>query len=766
MSRRFLPLLLQLALVAPAAHAQSPALDALLADANRRNKFPPALVSYTATVESELSVILQREQGNEVMGQLEQVASRLRWDRAGGYEQRVVGQRMLPGSSQVSLLSGLEVGWLQPALYGNRLRVRSQERNAPEPRTRADTLRLARDSARAAARAARAAADSAARARRPGRRSARADGADTLPAVHPLADDRDRYYAYAGGDTVAVIQAAGRSIPVVSVRVTPRPGITERVLLFEGELQLDAAAGALVRMRGHFVVINRKVPLAARAFGDAVAFVEYENAEREARDGRYWLPARQRVEVQVRSPFLGEGRAVVRIASRFVAMDVNDRTLDSATLARADSLRAVARRPLRYASRDTLDAYAGWRLGLGALSEGMQVDDFQDVAPAVLRPTGSPQLTFDHWRATDLVRFNRVEGLFTGYSARLALRDLAPGVVMRATAGYAWSERTVRGRLSVQKSTGPWILEVRGGRSLDNTNDFRVPLDSMSSLGALLGSVDPLDYVDRSGAHLSALRTVGRRALLARAEVGVSEDRWRPKHLDKGLFGPDPFRENRWADPGRYVRSALLFEWKPDVAAEFSRPGVGARLLLERGDGQINWRRAEVRVSGRKPAGPLLFLFRGDVGMVTGAGNGPIPTQQLFELGRWQNLPAYGDKQFAGSQGAILRTTVQWLGPWLRAPIRRRTLVLPGIAPGLSAGIQAGWTDTHNAAARAAVARLGATAATPATGWPSVSVPSESIRGSVTAGLRFFSGTVFVGGTTPLEGAARWRGVVTVGSPW
>ncbi|MBU6365048.1 MAG: hypothetical protein KJT01_02435, partial [Gemmatimonadetes bacterium] len=163
MSRRFLPLLLQLALVAPAAHAQSPALEALLADANRRNRLPPALVSYTASVESELSVIIQREQGNEVMGQLEQVASRLRWDRAGGYEQRVVGQRMLPGSSQVSLLSGLEVGWLQPALYGNRLRVRSQERNAPEPRTRADTLRLARDSARAAARAARAAADSAAR---------------------------------------------------------------------------------------------------------------------------------------------------------------------------------------------------------------------------------------------------------------------------------------------------------------------------------------------------------------------------------------------------------------------------------------------------------------------------------------------------------------------------------------------------------------------------------------------------------------------------
>jgi hypothetical protein len=749
-------LLLLLAWAAPVAGAQSPgqssapspALDALLADANRRNRLPTTLVSYTATVETELSVIIQREQGNEAVGQMEQVASRLRWDRAGGYEQRVVGQRMLPGTSTVSLLSGQQTGWLQPLLYGNRLRVRAQERPAG-----ADSGRTARRRRPAS----------------PRRTGARADGADTLPAVHPLADDRDRFYRFAGGDTVAVIRAGDRTIPVVSVRVTPRPDVKARVLLFSGELQLDAAAGALVRMRGHFVVLNDKVPLAtrmaARTLGDAVAFIEYENAER---DGRYWLPARQRVEVQVRSPLLGEGRVAVRIASRFLAMDVNDRTLDSATLAHADSLRAIARRPLRFAARDTLDRYAGWQLPLGAIGAGMQVDDLQDVAPEALRPTGPPRLSYDHWRATDLVRFNRVEGLFTGASARLALRDAAPGVVLRATAGYAWSERTVRGRLSVQKTTGPWILEARGGRSLDVTNDFRVPLDSMSSLGALLGSVDPLDYVDRWGTHLSALRTVGRRDLLVRAEVGVARDRWRPRQLDRGLLGSERFRENQWADPGRYVRSALLLEWKPDVAAEFARPGLGARLLLERGDGTLAWRRAELRLSGRKPAGPFLLLLRGDVGMVTGAGNGPIPTQQLFEMGRWQNLPGYGDKQFAGSQAAMLRSTVQWTSPWLRAPIRRGGVVLPGVNPGLSVGVQAGWTDTHNAAARAAVARLGATASVSSTPWPPVSVPSESIRGSMTAGLRFFSGIAFLGATAPLEGAnaGRWRGIVTVGSPW
>jgi cytochrome c oxidase assembly protein subunit 15 len=87
------------------------------------------------------------------------------------------------------------------------------------------------------------------------------------------------------------------------------------------------------------------------------------------------------VEIQATSPLLGEGRAVVRIASRFLTMDINDRALDSLALARADSLRAVGRRPLTFASRDTLDGYRDWQLGLGAISEGMGVDDFQDVAP-------------------------------------------------------------------------------------------------------------------------------------------------------------------------------------------------------------------------------------------------------------------------------------------------------------------------------------------------------------------------------------------------
>ena len=134
-------------------------------------------------------------------------------------------------------------------------------------------------------------------------------------------------------------------------------------------------------------------------------------------------------------------------------------------------------------------------------------------------------------RASDVMHFNRVEGLYTGAGVKWTLRDRAPGVVVRANAGYAWAEQTVRGRLQATRTRGPWTLEARGGRSLDNTNDFRVPFDSGDSFGAFFASLDPYDYVSRSSATLGLVRTLGARRAIIRTEVGVGDDRYRPSHM-------------------------------------------------------------------------------------------------------------------------------------------------------------------------------------------------------------------------------------------
>lgn len=714
--------------------AQTPLpLQQLLADASQRNRLPDSLISYRANVETEIAVLLRREEGTEAVAAIEQVASRLTWNRAGQYEQRVNGYRAQQIGANVSMLTLFQTGWLNPSLYGNRLRVRSRTGGS---------------------------AGSASNGRQ-ARRAGRSDEADTLPAVHPLATDRDAYYVYSGGDTIVTMRAGDRVIPIAHVRVQPRTDIKQDAVLFDGEMDLDASRGTLVRLRGYFVRSRSSRSLLARSLSDAVAYVEYENGERQ---GKYWLPAKQRIELQANVPAIGDARAVIRIVSKFSEMEVNEITMDSALLARADSLRAVARRRLTFASTDSLARFGGWQNTIGSITEGLHTDDFDDIAPDRWRPTGRPRFDFAAPRAADVFHFNRVEGAFTGAGVKWSLRDAAPGVVVRLNAGYAWAEETVRGRLSVERRRGPWTLEARGGRSLDNTNDFRVPFDSGNTLGAVLGSIDPYDYVARTGATVAAVRQFGNRAAIVRTEVGVGDDRYRPSQYVRGPFGGAEFRENRGVDEGSYVRSAALIEWRPDNSAEFIKPGVSGRFSYERGDGTLSWQRVEARLTGRKPLGPFVALARGDVGMVTGA---RIPAQQLFEIGRFQNLPGYADKEFAGSRAAVLRASLQYTSPFLRNPIRLgRQFWLPAIAPGLSVGVQSGWADAPTNAARAAIDRLAVGDPNALALWAPVSRPTDRVRASVTAGFRFFGNALFLGGTRPVDQAAPWKALVGFGQPW
>lgn len=729
--RRIVPLLfgaVTAVVQAPRALAQSMdaprrALSELLADASQRNVLPPDLLSFKSHVETEISVLLRREEGTEAVAAVEQVASSLRWTRTGYYDQHIVGYRAQQSGPNVSMLSVFRVGWLTPLLYGNRLTIR----------TRA--------------------------ARSPARAAMRGDGADTLPAVHPLAIDRDRYYTFSGGDTIVTIKSGDRTIPIAHVRVMPRRDLTSHVLLFDGELDLDATRGTLVRMRGTFVRLGsanqRRVSI-----GEAVAFIEYENAERY---GAYWLPARQRIELQATFPMLGDARAVVRIVSKFSDMVVNDTAIVLAARMPDDSTLVRWRRRLTFASKDSIDQYAAWASSVGALSEGMHSDDFMDIAPDRWRPTGLPRLDWVVPRASDLFHFNRVEGAYTGYGLKWSLRDVAPGVVVRANAGYAWGDQAMRGRLSIERKRGPWQVELRGGRSMDNTNDFRIPFDSGNTFGALFASQDPYDYVDRTSATVGISRTLGKRSLITRAEVGVADDRYRPSTYVRSPFGGEAYRPNRGIDEGSYVRSAASVEWHPDISAEFVNPGLGARLLYERGDGNLSYQRMEARVVGRKPFGPFVAILRGDVGTVI---SDRPPPQQLFELGEQQNLPGYLDKEFAGTRAASVLGSLQYTSPFLRRPIRVRRLFLPAIAPGLSVGVQSGWTEAPTDAGKAAIGRLAVIDPNLLALWAPVSRPSDGIRASVTAGLRFFSGGAFVGVTRPVDQAAKWKALVTFGQQW
>jgi hypothetical protein len=242
-------------------------------------------------------------------------------------------------------------------------------------------------------------------------------------------------------------------------------------------------------------------------------------------------------------------------------------------------------------------------------------------------------------------------------------------------------------------------------------------------------------------------------------ESGVARDDSTVATLATSPIGRTTFRANRTVDAGSYWRSAFTLAWRPDGSAEFMRPGWSSRLYAEQGVGDLDYTRVEARLTMRRQVGPFTAISRADVGALFGR---TLPAQQLFEIGQTQGLPGFDYKEFAGTRAGMVRSLLLWTGPWWTAPTRAGNLVLPPFAPGASVGLQSGFTSAPGAAGAAAVARLGAVLDSVGVPVP-VSRPSNGWRSSVSAGLRFFSGALFVGGAQPLARGERWRWLIAVG---
>jgi hypothetical protein len=710
---------------------ESEQLREIIQEAARANRLvPPALGSYTAKLESEIAIGSQRPDKGERAYSVEQVASALSWDRTGAFDQRIVGYRSQSLGLQLASIGFLRNAWAVPSLYGNRL-----------------ALLFGRETS----------------SRRPPMGRGRTERA-TVFAIHPLADDRERVYRYRGGDTVVVLRMNDREIPIVRVEVEPREGVPEETVIFTGELDLDAGRKHLVRMRGYFARVGghdkqRGGPLAASRL-QSIAFVELVNSEL---DQSYWLPSYQRFEAQASAPFVGDARAVFRIVSRFRDYEIRapDEQAGRARITGpADTLRARPHR-LSFAPMDSMNAFTDWHDEIGTATSRLAATDFDDVAPDLWRPTGPPRTTVRPERLHDVIHVNRIEGVWTGLGITRQFREQQPGLTLRAIAGYAWSERTMRGRAIAEYAHDRTRYGIRAGRSLDITNDFRVAFDSGNATDAIIG-IDHYDYVDRRSAMFSVARLLHRRfGSAVRVDAGLVDDRNARVTMPRALIGRKQFAGNRAVLEGQYARTALTIDWRPDVNGELMRMGYGGRVYYERGDGDLDYQRVELRSAVRWNNGRVTVAARGDVGQVFGD---IIPPQQIFELGSSESLPGYGFKEFAGDRAALLRGVVMYRLNVLNVPLRiTRRVWLPNPAPALALGLQAGWTEITNDAAQAAVDQLGNVDPTQLALWRPVSRASDGLRATVNVGVRFFGGAVGVLMARPVDHGGRWRLEVTLG---
>ena len=558
--------------------------------------------------------------------------------------------------------------------------------------------------------------------------------------MHPLAEDRHLVYRYSGGDTVITMRVGGRELPIVRVLVEPRADAPLRTVAFTGELELDATRHTLVRMRGRLVTVRtppRSVIERAFSVGrlESIAFVELENGEFE---GEFWLPTYQRIEAQAAWTMASDSRSVFRILSRYRRHRVNDTTV----FALIDTLLPQPYR-LSFAPTDSLATFARWRQELGTMTSHVHADDFDDLAPDAWRTTGRPSTRFRVQRFMDAFHANRVEGLFTGLGIEHRFRDQIPGLVLHANGGWAWSEHRVRGRASAALTRGRATYVLRVGRTLDNTNDFRSAFDSGNTLAALF-SFDDYDYVDRRLAAAGVVRQWDRVRSVWRLETGPARDAGVVRTLSRGVFRADSgFRENRTVRGGSYWRTWTALEWHPDVSAEFMRPGLGATLQAEHAAGTLDYLRLEGRLVARQNRGPITLAARFDAGLLR---SDAPPPQQLFELGRSQNLHGYNYKQFVGQRAAVARTMAMVRIPLLRAPIRLGRWFLPSPSPAFAASAQSAWSDLEGAGATRASEEL----------WMPAPRATGGIRSSVTLGLRFFGGALGVGFVRAVDRASPW----------
>jgi hypothetical protein len=174
---------------------------------------------------------------------------------------------------------------------------------------------------------------------------------------------------------------------------------------------------------------------------------------------------------------------------------------------------------------------------------------------------------------------------------------------------------------------------------------------------------------------------------------------------------------------------------------------------------EITYQRVVARVLARRNFSGLYLTGQAHAGRVWG---GTLPPQQLLEMGGAVGLPGYEYKEFAGDVGALarLRLSVPVSLGGLDRPLALggSGFALPALAPSVSVGVQAGWTDVTTDAARRAMALLGSRFDT-GTGEPAVdangtplpaSVPSDGVRSSIDVRLTVFNDALGVGLTQPL----------------
>jgi hypothetical protein len=670
------------------------------------SRIPDELGDYRADFRSAVYLSLRPDsaQAGEVPVTVDEFAGTLRWERGGSLLQEVEGHRVrMLAPTPYSVGSLLEQPWIVPHLYGQTIDLFQL---SPAPARTSDG-RVVRRVSRA---------------------------------VHPFSARGLQTYRYAAGDTVRVRTTEG-IVTLVTVDVRPRAtqqrGAPQTVV---GTFQVDVDRAAIVRARFGFTEPGGRLQLTRTG-----VFFEMENGLVQ---DRFWLPYRQRQEIQISSPLFG-GAAAIRVASALSGYDLNTQWSP------AEPGVAVLVRE----GRGDDAAFRDW----GVVGEGIgdfDIADFADLARettgAAARDEGRVRVSFLPERGEHFFRYNRVEGPFLGgaVGAEQTLPDGATWQVY-ATAGWAFSEGTGRGEAVarwIDESTGPFGLRegwsASGGvyRRLRDTQVFRPAFrwDLGYSLNAALGGYDVLDYYDATGVEAAAGIRRGRFS-------GRLGGRWErhdsvTRNTDSFLFG----RARRFptvapADAGTHAGVEGELRYGVGGGAFALGNSLVASLRGEAGFADWTFGRVTGFLAARRSLGPYVTLaLRGDAGHVAGE----APPQLLLRFGEAEGLRSYEPNEFGGTTAAVGRgRLLLFLPPYTQQPLARGGFfIIPPLRPALALSGSTAWAEVSDRSA-ADLFRAG-------------SRPTGGARSTVGIGVSVFEDAFAVEYTRGLEEGERGRWTV------
>ncbi|MFI5236014.1 MAG: hypothetical protein ACHQXA_09905, partial [Gemmatimonadales bacterium] len=422
------------------------------------------------------------------------------------------------------------------------------------------------------------------------------EGDEVRDVPHPLSLAGLDRYAFALTDSIRITSGA-TTIVLDVLDVRPRdlslPGVI-------GTLYLDRATAELVRFRFGFT------PSAYldRELEDITVLLENARI-----DGRAWLPFRQEIELRRRTSWFDfpargiiRGRwtvgdydlAFVPPASAFTGPAIGGLLMpgDSAR-PWGEPLEAAIGSELAPVSRQDL---AAARATLGALAAGTVLTR---VRNARLR---APRLS-------DLLRFNRVEGVALGAGMSLTPDNGALELVPHAGVGLATGRMT--GGLDLARSLGANALTASASRAVRDFGDLPVISPTLNSLTAEEGGSDFGDYLLLDRIALGFKRRIGSRSSLT-LEL-AREHPWTLAVAARPATGS--FRANPAFGTAPWSVARIFFG--RESAADIPGGDLAGTITAEGGTGTGDYLRGMASVEARVPLGATSLLARGFAGAGT-----------------------------------------------------------------------------------------------------------------------------------------------------